>query len=72
MNVSPNVSVGINIGLAVLGVVTASSGYFTDMFGGRVSAEIVETAGFSAAILGSVNGALHAFSAPMAGMWAKK
>lgn len=66
--ISPNVSLGINIGLAVLGVIAGSSSYFTDMFGNHVSAQIVETAAFSVAVFSSVNVVLHAYSSPKAGM----
>lgn len=59
---NPSTSTYINIAIAVLGAVAAAGAYFTSMFGQQTAQMIVGTAGFVLAMLGAVNGAMHAVS----------
>lgn len=63
MNIDPKISAILNIVIAVLGVVAASTAYFTGVFGEQTGQAIVGTAGFALALLGAVNGTLHGLNA---------
>lgn len=71
MNIDPKTSMIINLIIAVLGVLAGAGAYFTTMFGQSTGQAIVGTLGLVLAVLGAVNGVLHASSSPVAGPIAK-
>jgi len=67
MQLDPRLSMVINIWIAVLGVIVASTAGLTTIFGNATAQIVVAVAGIALAALGAVNGVLHGYSAPVAG-----
>lgn len=67
MSVDPKISAWINIIIALLGATGALSGDLTNIFGSGTAQHIVTVAGAAAAVLGTVNTALHGLSSAQAG-----
>ncbi len=67
MKLDPKLSMWINVWIAVLGVIVASTAALTTIFGTATAQIVVAVAGIALAALGAVNGVLHGYSAPAAG-----
>ena len=71
MTVEPQVSMWINIVLAIAGALSAASSLLTPLFGEGNTHMIVAVCGLLVAVLGSVKTVLHASSSPQPGPLAK-
>jgi hypothetical protein len=67
MELDPKLSMWINIWIAMLGVIVASTAALTTIFGNATAQIVVAVAGIALAALGAVNGVLHGYAAPGAG-----
>lgn len=71
MDLNPATSMWLNIAVAVLGGLTTAGATMTDLFGQGPSQKIMAGIGLASLLVGSVNGALHGSSPPVAGPLAK-
>jgi|HubBroStandDraft_5_1064220.scaffolds.fasta_scaffold547666_2 hypothetical protein len=72
MNIDPKTSMILNIVIAVLGVLAGAGAYFTTIFGQQMGQTVVMTIGLVLAVLGAINGVLHASSTSEPGPLASK
>jgi hypothetical protein len=71
VSIDPKYSMVINIVIAVLGVIVASTAELTTIFGQHDTQIIVAASGITLGVIGAINSALHGYSPPAAGPLAK-
>lgn len=67
MSLDPKYSMILNIAIAILGVIVASTAGLTTIFGQHETQVIVAAGGIALGIAGAINGVLHGYSPPTAG-----
>ena len=67
MQVSPKVSMWINLIVVLLGALAGAGAQLTPIFGTGVASQIISYSSFAVSVLGLFNTALHGVSAPVAG-----
>ena len=67
MQIDTKISMYLNIALAVLGALAASSAQLTTLFGQGEAQAIISLCGLFVGVLGAINAGLHGYSSPAPG-----